>query len=107
MTRMKRDPRECLTAKQKAPPRAERGEAKLIRLWGACSLADRLDPSQPSLHAPYIASVPDPRCRGASAIPSTKNKNGPVTLRVRAEAACPLGVPGDQNLRAVQHNERP
>jgi hypothetical protein len=85
----------CPTAKQKAPPRAERGEAELIRLWGACSLADRLHPSEPSLHAPYIASVLDPRCGGESAIP--KNKNGPVTLRVRAEAACPLGVPGDQN----------
>jgi hypothetical protein len=31
---VKRDPRECFTAKQKAPPRAERGEAKLIRFWG-------------------------------------------------------------------------
>jgi hypothetical protein len=41
-----------------------------------------------------MAAVADPRCGDDPAIPNNKKNNGPVTLRVRAEAAGPCGCSG-------------
>jgi hypothetical protein len=67
---------------------------KLIRLGGLVPWRTDQNPSEPSLHAPYMAAVADPRCGDDPAIPNNKKNNGPVTLRVRAEAAGPCGCSG-------------
>src|ERR1700722_3443725 len=102
MTCLKRAPNSTPDAKTKGPTALRRGEAKLIRFGGlvpwrtASILANRA----------YMRLTSRVFAVGVSLRLPTRKQNGPVTLRVRAEAACPLGVLGDQNLRAAQHNER-